>query len=163
MRYSIRAMVASDWEKVAKIFRQGMDTDLARFEHVLPTYEEFKQSHLQNMQFVCLEKEAVVGWATLSATSTRAVYSGVTELSIYVENAWKSQGVGSALLQYISQKAEENGIWCIQSCIMRNNATSIAFHEKHGFRMIGYREKVAKDRYGVWRDTVLMEKRNAIR
>lgn len=45
---------------------------------------------------------------------------------------------------------------------MQNNITSIKLHESCGFRMVGYREKIAKDKFGEWRNTVLMERRSKV-
>lgn len=39
------------------------------------------------------------------------------------------------------------------------NESSIKLHNKRGFRTIGYRERIAKDRFGNWIDTTLMEYR----
>jgi phosphinothricin acetyltransferase len=43
---------------------------------------------------------------------------------------------------------------------MQENAASIRLHESCGFRMVGYRERIGRDRFGNWRNTVLMEKRS---
>ena len=40
------------------------------------------------------------------------------------------------------------------------NEASIRLHKKLGFRETGYREKIAKDRFGKWQDTVLLERRS---
>ncbi len=61
------------------------------------------------------------------------------------------------------ETSERNGLWTLQSVIMRNNAASLALHKKCGFREVGYREKMARDRLGEWRDTVLLERRSELR
>jgi len=42
------------------------------------------------------------------------------------------------------------------------NIASIKIHKKCGFREIGYREKIAKNIWGKWRTTIIMERRNGI-
>ncbi len=50
----------------------------------------------------------------------------------------------------------------LQSGIMEVNQASIALHKKAGFRLVGYREKIAQDHKGVWQNTVLMERRSPV-
>lgn len=40
--------------------------------------------------------------------------------------------------------------------------TVIRLHEKCGFRLIGFRERIGQDKFGAWRNTVLMERRSAL-
>lgn len=98
--------------------------------------------------------------------SSRAVYAGVVEHSVYVADAARGRGVGRALLEAFNDSAEAHGVWTIQSSIFPENAPSIGLHAEFGFRSIGRRERVAKMTYGPmagqWRDTVFMERRSAI-
>jgi phosphinothricin acetyltransferase len=58
------------------------------------------------------------------------------------------------------EESERNGIWTLQAGILVENAASIRLHEKAGFRVVGRRERIGC-MGGVWRDTVLMERRSA--
>ena len=68
-------------------------------------------------------------------------------------------GIGSALMSHLIDKSEEAGIWTLYSSIFPENIASIRLHRKHGFREIGYREKIGQID-GVWRNTVLFERRS---
>jgi phosphinothricin acetyltransferase len=57
-------------------------------------------------------------------------------------------------------ESERNGIWTLQAGILAENAASVRLHEKAGFRVVGRRERIG-GMGGVWRDTVLMERRSA--
>ena len=57
------------------------------------------------------------------------------------------------------EEAPKCGYWSLYSAIFSINAGSIALHKKCGFREIGYREKIAKDKFGIWQNTTLMELR----
>jgi phosphinothricin acetyltransferase len=105
-------------------------------------------------------KDNIVGWIVLGPTSTREHYSGVVEVSVYIDNMYKNCGIGSVLMQHLIEATEKEGFWCLYSSIFSENQGSRRLHEKFGFRLIGYREKLAKDRYGNWRDTVLYERRS---
>ena len=102
----------------------------------------------------------MLGWIALSPTSSRCVYRGVAEVSIYIAEGSRKKGVGERLIQSVIEESERNGIWTLQSGIFEINQASIALHSKCGFRKIGYRERVAKDCNGIWRNVVLMEKRS---
>lgn len=160
MRLSIRAMTAEDWPAVARIYQEGMDTNLATFQTECPSWEEWNAAHLQKCRLVAVVDDAVAGWVALSAVSSRCVYAGVAEVSVYISAAARGMGVGKALLTALILASEEAGFWTLQSGIMENNAASIALHTSCGFRLVGCREKIGQDRNGVWRNTVLMERRS---
>ena len=61
----------------------------------------------------------------------------------------------------VAARADEAGLWTIQAVTFADNAASIALHEVCGFRLVGQRERIAK-KNGVWRDTVLMERRSEV-
>ena len=159
-QFTIRAMEQDDWPVVAQIYQQGMDTNLATFQTQCPSWEEWDAAHIASCRMVILRAGVVIGWAALSRVSSRSVYAGVAELSIYVDESARGIGAGKALLIAEIAASEAAGFWTLQSGILENNAASIALHTKGGFRMIGYRERIAQDRYGVWRNTVLMERRS---
>lgn len=156
----IREMTAADWPAVARIYQDGMDTNLATFQTECPSWEDWDKAHLKPCRFVAEKSSQVVGWAALSAVSSRSVYAGVAEVSIYIDASVRGKGVGKALLTTLISASEEAGFWTLQSGIMEYNAASIALHTRCGFRLVGYREKIGKDRFGVWRNTLLMEHRS---
>lgn len=161
MAYQIRRMSEDDWLKVSRIYQQGMNTNLATFEVQCPAWKEWDALHLKDCRLVITEDDKVLGFAALTAVSGRCFYAGVAEVSIYIDRDCRGQGVGKALLPELIRCSEENGFWTLQSGIMQENTASIRLHESCGFRMVGYREKIGRDRFGIWRDTVLMEKRSA--
>ena len=159
MDFQIREMRPEDWTAVAAIYKDGIDTNLATFQNDIPTYNEWDAANLPFCRLVAEREGEVLGWAALSPVSSRCVYAGVAEVSVYTSSSTKRIGVGSALINALLKQAEQNGIWTLQSGIMENNTASIRLNEKCGFRMVGYRERIGKDRFGTWRNTVLMERR----
>lgn len=160
MSYLIRAMQDSDWDSVSKIYLQGIDTNLATFQTECPEYSDWEKIHHRHSRLVIALNDNIIGWAALTPVSGRCVYSGVAEVSIYVDEAQRGKGIATTLMEALIDSAEKNGIWTMQSAIMQDNEASIRLHEKCGFRMVGYREKIGMDRYGNWRNTVLMEYRS---
>ena len=158
---NIREMTAKDWNAVAQIYKDGMDTGLATFQSEIPAYSDWDSNHLKDCRLVAVDEGIVCGWVALSPVSSRCVYAGVCEVSIYVAAQYHKKGVGTLLLKAALTKSEALGIWTLHSGITENNLASIRLHEKCGFRMVGYRERIGKDSTGTWRNTVLMEHRCA--
>jgi len=162
MSYQINEMAKSDWEQVANVYFEGIKTGIATFQTNIPTWEEWNISHISSCRLVARLGDNILGWCALSPTSSRCVYEGVAEVSIYISEKYKGQGIGTALLTNLSKLSEENGFWTLYSGIIRQNAASISLHEKCGFRKIGIREKVAKMNNEKWLDVILMERRSKV-
>lgn len=158
---TIRNMHVDDWPPVQSIYWDGIQTGIATFETTIPSWEKWNAGHLPFGRLVAVCEEIIVGWVALSPVSTRAVYRGVAEVSIYVDNSFRQRRVGSTLLQQLIEVSEAHGIWTLQSSIFRENIASHRLHERLGFRTIGYREKVAQ-RDGHWKDNVLLERRSKV-
>ena len=103
----------------------------------------------------------VVGWAALSPVSSRSVYAGVAEVSIYISTAHQGQGIGTKLLSALVVESEKAGIWTLQAGIFPENKASIKLHKQCGFRVVGVREKVGK-MDDTWRDVILLERRGNV-
>jgi phosphinothricin acetyltransferase len=156
----IRPMVPQDWIKVADIYAQGIATGIATFQTEVPHWDVWDAGHRKDARIVAEKDSEVIGFATLSPVSARACYRGVAEVSIYIDESARGMGIGKLLLKQLIILSEEVGIWTLQSSIDRENIASIRLHESCGFRLLGFREKIACDWHGVWRDTVLMERRS---
>ncbi|WP_435624393.1 N-acetyltransferase family protein [Flagellimonas sp.] len=155
----IRSMQATDWEEVSRIYAEGIQTGFATFEQQVPSYESWDKAHVESCRLIAEDEGQVLGWAALSPVSSRCVYGGVAEVSVYIGENSRGKGVGKALLNQLVSASEEAGFWTIQSGIFPENEASIALHEKVGFRFIGKRERVAKN-HGEWKDNLLFEKRS---
>lgn len=158
-KITIRPMLFQDWPTVAKIYKYGIDTGIATFEATVPEYKVWDNSHLKICRLTAIIDNHVVGWAALSPVSSRCVYGGVAEVSVYIDPAFKGKGIGSNLLRQLILESEQAGYWSLQSGIFPQNTASIALHKKLGFRKIGFREKIAK-KEGIWYNNILMEKRS---
>jgi len=155
----IRGLLASDWEAVKLIYEKGIATGNATFQTIAPSREEWDSSHIGTCRIVADDNGKVVGWAALTPVSSRCVYAGVAEVSVYVDPEHSGKGIGLALLEELVALSEVEGIWTLQAGIFPENIGSIRIHEKAGFRTLGIREKIGKQN-GVWRDTVLLERRS---
>ncbi|MBN1402470.1 MAG: N-acetyltransferase [Anaerolineae bacterium] len=152
-------MQQADWPAVCAIYRQGIATGQATFETTVPAWERWDAAHRRDCRLVARNASGVLGWAALGPVSTRPVYAGVAEVSVYVAASVRGRGVGRALLQALVSASEEAGVWTLQASIFPENKASLALHLACGFRQVGYRERIGR-MAGVWRDTVLLERRS---
>ena len=157
----IEAMQPDDWPVVRAIYLEGIATKNATFETDAPAWEKWDSGHLPQPRLVARMNGQVVGWAALSPVSSRRVYAGVTEESVYISGAIRGQGIGKKLLSALVKASEQAGIWTIQTGIFPENKVSIHLHESCGFRVVGLREKIGQ-MDGVWRDVVFMERRSKV-
>lgn len=160
--YIIREMKKEDWESIKEIYSQALLEGKSTFNKDLPTYQEWDKNHLQDCRYVVERNESIIAWCSLAATSSREVYRGVVEVSIYVHQQYRGKGVGKKLLTHLCIESEKKGYWTLYSGILANNIESRKLHLNCGFREIGYREKIAKNIFGEWQDTVIYEKRSKI-
>lgn len=159
--FFVEQMKTTDWAAVSAIYQQGIETGMATFETAVPTWETWDSGHMAGSRFVARREEQVIGWAALSPVSSRCVYEGVAEVSVYIAAAARGQGVGKALLQKLVTTSEQEGIWTLQASLFPENAASLALHRACGFRVVGRRERIAQ-LHGIWRDTLLLERRSPI-
>ena len=89
------------------------------------------------------DKRNVIGFAYLNVYNSRSAYRHTADLSVYADENYLHEHVGSALLSAIEAKAKEQGITNIVSTITDENENSVRFHEKHGFKQEGYLHGVA--------------------
>jgi L-amino acid N-acyltransferase YncA len=159
--YVVVAMQPSDWEQVRAIYLEGIHAGHATFETDAPPWEQWDAGHLREPRLVARCGEVILGWAALSPVSSRGVYAGVAEVSIYVRDESRGQGIGRALLERLIAESEQEGIWTLQAGVFPENTASLRLHRSLGFRELGRRERLGKMK-GVWRDVVLLERRSNV-
>jgi L-amino acid N-acyltransferase YncA len=157
----IEPMTDAHAAAVLAIYQTGMDEGSATFETSAPSWEQFSAARLPGHRLVAVSAGQVLGWAAASATSSRCVYAGVVEHSVYVHPDARGRGVGRALLAALISSTEAAGIWTIQSGIFPENAASLALHEAAGFRVVGVQERIGQQ-HGRWRDVILIERRSPV-
>ncbi|MEM6644663.1 MAG: N-acetyltransferase family protein [Bacteroidota bacterium] len=161
MHANLRPLTHADAEAVFAIYAEGMATGNATFDTVVPDWPTWDRKYLKHSRLVWDEGGRVLGWVGIMPSSTRVIYRGVADLSVYVAAQASGRGIGQALLEGLIEASEANGVWTLQALILAENTVSRRLHARCGFREVGLRERVSQ-RDGVWRDSVLMERRSAI-
>jgi GNAT superfamily N-acetyltransferase len=95
---SIEQMIERDWPAVRAIYEEGIKTGNATFEKSPPEWASWDAGHLRICRLVARSRDGVLGWAALSPVSSRCVYAGVAEVSVYVAGQAQGRGIGMRLL-----------------------------------------------------------------
>ena len=161
MSFAVEKMTERDWPSVKLIYEEGIATGNATLETNIPDWEKWDAAHIKECRLVAMKEQTIAGWAALTPVSGRCVYSGVAEVSVYIGENFRGQGVGKLLLNELVKSSERQGIWTVQAGILKENVASIELHKKCGFKILGVREKLGK-LSGQWRDIVLMERRSSV-
>lgn len=160
MALEIVTMQEGDWPQVQVIYSEGIATGNATFETSTPDWSVWDAGHRKDCRLVAKEDRKIVGWAALRPVSSRPVYAGVAEVSIYVAADARSRGVGNALLKSLIGCSEHSGVWTLQAGVFAENVASLVLHKSCGFREVGLRQRLGQ-LAGVWRDVLLLERRSS--
>jgi phosphinothricin acetyltransferase len=155
----IDELLFADWPRVCAIYLEGILSGNSTFETDTPSWEQWDSNHLPFARLSARNEDAVCGWAALSPVSQRACYAGIAEVSVYVATNARGQGIGRALLREVIRQSEARGIWTLQGSVFPENVASLRMSVANGFRQVGRRKHIAKLN-GLWRDTVLIERRS---
>ncbi len=155
----IEKLTEKHWPQVSFIYQSGLATGNANFSSQIPDWRQWDASHVKNCRLIATEDGHVLGWAALTAIADSCVFAGVAEISIYIAEEWRGKGVGKILLKELIQQSEANNFWTLEARVFAENAASIKIHIDNGFRIVGSRERIGKLN-GVWRDTILLERRS---
>ena len=153
----IRSLEKKDIPDVLKIYQLGIDTGIATFETIAPSVEEWNKKYHPDLRYIYEENEKILGWVSITPISSREVYKGVGEVSVYVHPHTQGKGVGTQLLQHLIEQSKLAGYWMLQASIFEVNLASIQLHKKVGFHVVGIRKGIAK-KNGQWTNTILMDK-----
>lgn len=162
--FELRPIRPTDYPQVRHIYEMGLESGHATYETKAPTWEQFVNKKIMETVFVAVEKEddsKVIGWVSAASASSRSVFHGVVEDSIYIHPDGQGRGVAGALLDKLIEVCIDLHKWAIHSWIFPENIGSIKLHESRGFQKVGTYHHIAKMTYGElagqWRDTAVYE------
>jgi len=155
----VRSATAQDAEAVAVIYNHGIAERQATFETRPRRPNEIAGWLEEGRPFLVAtdERGTVVGFARVSAYSTRKAYAGVAEHGVYVSPDARGRGVGLTLLNALAEAAEAAGYHKLTSRVFTTNRASLALHRAAGFREVGVQRHHGR-LDGEWKDTMLVER-----
>lgn len=140
---NIRNAIPEDIIRLTEIYNDYILHSTATFD--LEPYSpearmEWVQAHTGNhpLLVLTLEDGDIAGYASLSTYNPKFAYNGTVELSIYLDQKYRGLGYGKALMDAILCKArEDKTIHTVISLITTENESSLKFHEKYEFTLVG--------------------------
>lgn len=161
MSIIIRHAATKDLKAITDIYNEAILTTDATFDTELKTMAEqkvwFADHGQRNPILVAISDGIICGWASLSKWSTRCAYADTAEISVYVRESYRGQGVGNLLIKRILKEGNEVGLHTVLSRITDGNTISIHLHEKFGFEHIGIMKEVGK-KFDKILDVYMMQK-----
>jgi len=150
-----------DAAAIAAIYNQGIIRRRSTLQTDPATTEGMRQRIVDGQSrhplLVAWLDNTVIGWASLSAYSTRPYYAGVGECSVYVDEHWQGHGVGRLLLDDLVARASTLGYWKLMALVFADNTPSLALCRTAGFREVGVLQRHGC-LAGRWMDVVLLER-----
>jgi L-amino acid N-acyltransferase YncA len=147
MNASIRlARPEEDAPALQSIYAPVVASTPTSFELTPPTVEEMRQRIEQKLlthPWVVYEAQGtVVGSAYASVYRARAAYQWSVEVSVYLHEEWRGQGIGRALYTSLFALLRLQGFYNVYAGITLPNPASVALHEAMGLYPVGVYHQV---------------------
>lgn len=152
---SVRLASPADAEAILRIYAPIVRETAISFELDVPTVEQVHErisSTLEQFPWLVAESAGrVVGYAHASRHRHRAAYRWSVDVSAYVSDDARRQGIGRALYSRLLDLLTRMSYHTAFAGIALPNPASVALHESMGFRPIGVYRNVGY-KLGAWRD-----------
>jgi L-amino acid N-acyltransferase YncA len=157
---NIRAATEADQQAIMEIYNEAVQNTTATFDtepRSLQNQMEWFHRHKKNHPIlVAEENNEVIGWSSMSPWSDRCAYDTTVEVSVYVHKDFRGRGIGSQLLEKVTEEGRKQNNHTVISRITQGNEVSIHLHEKLGYRHIGVMKEVGF-KFGKFLDVNMMQ------
>jgi len=160
----MRRASPADAEDIAKIYNQAMKVGVFATPQVTPVTREERLAWLGDHQdpfpaFVCESGDGkVIAWCSLSKFSARPEYTGIAEISRYVDEKFREHGLGKLMLAHLIEAAESFGLRALVSRAIDRNVGSIRGSTHFGFHQVALLHESSRIR-GEWFNEVWLWKK----
>lgn len=146
---------ARDAAACAAIYAPHVEGSPVSFEERAPDAAELAariERYGAGHAWLVAEREGeVVGYAYATAFNERPAYRWSTNVSVYVAEGARGQGVGRAIYAALFERLRERGFRMACAGITLPNEASVGLHESLGFERIGVTREIGW-KQGAWRD-----------
>ena len=126
----IRPVTLEDAPELVRIYAPYVEKTAITFEYQVPTIEEFEgriEKTLQRFPYLVAEVDGqVLAYAYASTYYDRSAYDWAVEVSVYVDQDYHGQGLGTRLYETLESELEARGYLRFLACIALPNPASIA-------------------------------------
>ncbi|MDU1889683.1 MAG: GNAT family N-acetyltransferase [Dysgonomonas sp.] len=138
----IRDVTLADAKRIADIYNYYIKETVITFE-----YDEIDESEMQSRIlkiqkkgfpfFIYEADNKIIGYAYLSNWRERIAYDITLETSVYLDNKYTGNGIGSILYQELINRAQKINIHSLIGVVSLPNDQSIKLHQKFNFKLVG--------------------------
>ena len=165
----IRTASTQDAARLLEIYAPYVQNTAVSFEYDVPSEAEFAgriAKTLEKYPYITIRVDGVLaGYAYAGVFHARRAYDRSAELSIYLDEAYRGQGLGQLLYAELENRLRAIGVTNLYACIACPNTeddpyltlASPRFHEKHGYHRVGFFQNCA-EKFGRLYSMVYMEK-----
>lgn len=155
MTIEVRVAGPVDAEAIQAIYAPVVLGTAISFEEVPPSAEEMRtriESTLETYPYlVAVRNGIVVGYAYASQHRVRAAYRWAVDVTVYIAEDARRNGVGRRLYEALLPMLKSLGYRSVYAGIALPNEGSVSLHERAGFRHIGTFPQVGY-KHGAWHD-----------
>ena len=154
----IRRAVINDVQDCLAIYNYEVEYGVATLDlepRTLEEWHEWYNAHSDEHHPIIVGtiNDVVVGYASLSPYRLKDAFKSTVELSIYIHQDYRGQGVATRLMERILEMAKEDTmIHNIVSVITAGNEESTKLHNRFGFTYCGLTPEVGF-KHGKYQDT----------
>ncbi|MEM9644934.1 MAG: N-acetyltransferase family protein [Planctomycetota bacterium] len=158
---TIREAVPTDADAIASIYNVHVDHGGATMDTVhwsSSTVRRWLPPHAPAGWYVATgTDDQVMGWGAVRPISERVGLRYTMETAIYLDPSSLGTGVADAIQNRLLVHCREHDIHHLMARIISTNGRSVAFHQRHGFEIVGVQREVGflNDR---WCDLTVMQR-----
>ena len=161
MSVIIRPYEVNDTQAILDIINYNIINSTALYDYNIRTFEQQKSILEDKLSkgfpvIIAEIDEEVIGFGMYSEFRFREAYKFTVEHSVYVNQHFHGKGIGKILLQELIRIAKEQKLHTMVAVIDEENQSSIEFHEKFGFKVVGV-IKESGYKFDRWLHSVFMQ------
>ncbi|MDE5466222.1 GNAT family N-acetyltransferase [Bradyrhizobium sp. CSS354] len=159
----IRRAKCSDAEDIAAIYNQAMAPGVFAVSRVSPDTRTERLAWLEEHQdpytaFVYEhDGRNVIGWCSLNTLSMRPEYTGLSEVSCYVDEKHRGMGIGRLMLAHLIETAKTFGLRALLGRTLERNVGAIKNFDVFEFRRVATLRELSRIR-GEWHNDIWLWK-----
>ncbi|MEL4894324.1 GNAT family N-acetyltransferase [Crocosphaera sp. Alani8] len=156
----IRLAQLEDLGKIVNIYNDSIPSRIATGDLQKITVESrlkwFQERDTDHYPIWVMENNyQVVAWISLQHFYGRPAYKSTAEVSLYIAEKCRRQGIGKKLLGYVIEETPKLGLINLLGFIFAHNQPSLNLFKKYHFQQWGYLPKVAQ-LDNIERDLIIM-------
>lgn len=166
--FTVRNAVLTDAARILEIYDYYVKNTAISFEYETPSLEQMKARMEQTMRrypYLVIEQDNLIqGYAYAGPFVGRAAYDWSCEITIYLHQNARKNGLGRKIYEALEMKLREMGMLNLYACIGYPDqddayltSNSADFHAHMGFVKAGEFHKCGY-KFGRWYNMIWMEK-----